>query len=81
MVAFCSIQGDVLDSADCCAKAFSRKAMFSSKGVCYTSKFKAVAHSPTEFDGLEIWVIAKRAKFQEEGTFNSRDLKNFNSVK
>ena len=78
MVAFCSIQGDVLDSADCCAKAFSRKAMFSSKGVCYTSKFKAVAHSPTEFDGLEIWVIAKRAKFQSAGKFDNGDLKNSN---
>ena len=81
MVAFCSIQGAVLDSADCCAKSFSKKAMFSSKGVCYTSKFQAVAHNPTELDGLEIWVIAKRAKFQSAGTFNSGDLKNFNSVK
>ena len=71
MVAFCSIQGAVLDSADCCANTFSKKAMFSSKGVCYTSKFQAVAHSPTEFDGLEIWLIAKRAEFQSAGKFDN----------
>ena len=57
----------MISSEECCENAFDNKPIFTSKGVCYTSKIREPAESASEFDGMDIWVTSNRADFQFTG--------------
>ena len=57
----------MIGSEECCENAFDNKPIFTSKGVCYTSKIREAVKSASEFDGMDIWVTTTRADLQFTG--------------